>query len=73
MSNGTDLAAPTGQVREAHGSRIVRCRYLCRDGNRCSAEAIDPRPDVIAICGKHAARVLVLVRDKQAELRKAAS
>jgi hypothetical protein len=41
--------------------RRVTCRYLRRNDEQCTGEAIDPNADVL-ICSKHAARVMALVR-----------
>lgn len=43
--------------------RIITCRYLRRDGNQCTAEAVDPEADVL-LCGKHLARAYTMVRAK---------
>lgn len=43
--------------------RIVRCRYLRRNTEFCTGEAIDPEGDIL-ICQKHAARVMALIGDQ---------
>lgn len=41
--------------------RKARCRYLRRNGEQCTGEALDPNADVL-ICSKHAARTMQLIR-----------
>jgi hypothetical protein len=50
---------------------IVRCRYRRQNGEMCTAEVLDPDADIL-ICGKHAARVMVLVRNARAALKASA-
>lgn len=48
----------------------VQCRYLRRNGEQCTAEAMDSSPDAqIVICQKHAARVMQLINDRLKETR----
>lgn len=44
-------------------TRIITCRYLRRDGNQCTGEAIDPDADIL-LCVKHAALVMTLVQER---------
>lgn len=45
-------------------TRIIRCRYIRRDGNRCPNPAADQAPDAwIVICQHHAAKTLQLIRE----------
>lgn len=46
--------------------REPRCRMLTRLGDRCPNPALDPDPAAVQICVRHAARVLELVRERQA-------
>lgn len=41
--------------------RRTTCRYLDRNANQCTAEAIDPEGEIL-ICAKHAGRVLEMIR-----------
>lgn len=43
--------------------RIITCRYLNLDGNRCTGEALDPGADIL-ICIRHAGLVLELARSE---------
>ena len=43
--------------------RKTRCRYLKRDGNQCTAEAVDDTADVL-LCAKHVALVMELLKDR---------
>ena len=38
-------------------ARYEQCRYLRRNGEQCTAEAVDPAADVL-LCIKHMARVV---------------
>ena len=44
-------------------TRIITCRYLRRDGNQCTAEALDPDADIL-LCAKHTALVMTLVQER---------
>lgn len=45
-------------------AKYVQCRYLRRNGEQCSAEAVDDSPDAhVLICAKHLARALQLVEE----------
>jgi hypothetical protein len=49
----------------------VQCRYLRRNDQQCTAEAIDGRPDaLIHLCAKHAGRVMELIEFKLKERRR---
>jgi hypothetical protein len=49
---------------------VIRCRYLRRNEEQCTAEALDSSPDAeIVICQKHAAAVLDLVNARLEEKR----
>lgn len=41
--------------------RLVICRYLRRDANRCTAEVTDAQGEIL-LCVEHLARALELVR-----------
>ena len=41
--------------------RRTTCRYLRRDNNQCTGEAVDPNGEIL-LCTKHLARALELVR-----------
>jgi hypothetical protein len=45
--------------------RITTCRYLRRNGELCTAEALDPEGNIL-ICMKHAGRVMEMVRTRRA-------
>jgi hypothetical protein len=42
------------------------CRYLRRNDEQCTAEAVDPEADVL-ICVKHLARAVKLFEDRLRE------
>ncbi|MBA9002030.1 hypothetical protein [Thermomonospora cellulosilytica] len=42
-------------------ANYTQCRYLRRNGEQCTAEALDPSADIL-ICSKHAARTMQLIR-----------
>jgi hypothetical protein len=42
------------------------CAWTNRYGNRCTAEAID---EEVRICGRHAAEVMQLIKERTAEVR----
>lgn len=49
--------------RADRDTRIVLCRYLRRNDEYCTAEALDPDPEAeILICAKHAAKVMRLIQ-----------
>lgn len=50
---------------------IVTCRYMRRNGEQCTAEAIDP-DGLILICAKHAGRVMVMVKARMRLMTRAA-
>ena len=52
------LAAPPAAV--------VRCRYLDRNSNQCTGEAVDPLGEVL-LCTRHLARALELVQARGAK------
>lgn len=46
-------------------ARYIQCRMLKRNGEQCTAEALDQAPDAWAhICAGHAAKVMKLVREQ---------
>lgn len=45
-------------------SRRTTCRYLRRDNNQCTGEAVDPEGEIL-LCTKHLARSIELVRAQQ--------
>ena len=48
----------------------TQCRYLRRNGEQCTAEAMDSRPDAeILLCQKHAAKVMQMINDRLKEAR----
>lgn len=48
---------------------LIRCRYLRRSGEQCTAEAMDDSPDaLIVLCTKHASRVMQMIADRKARL-----
>ena len=49
--------------------RLTRCRYLRRDANQCTAEAVDPDAEIL-LCTKHLARALELVQIHMATTRR---
>jgi len=49
--------------------RAIRCRYLRRSGDQCTAEAADPHADVL-LCIKHMARVVEHARATYNRYRK---
>lgn len=79
MSKTTSPAAPVTGIQSsdqgageisALPARKIICRYLRRNGEMCTAEALDQSPDApIIICLKHGARVVKLVMDRQRELQ----
>ncbi|MFI0484868.1 hypothetical protein [Actinomadura sp. 9N215] len=44
--------------------RIVRCRYLRRNEQQCTAEAADPVAELL-LCTKHLARAMALVQERR--------
>jgi hypothetical protein len=49
---------------------VTRCRYLRRNDEQCTGEALDSSPDAeIVICAKHAAAVMDLVNERLKEIR----
>ncbi|MDW3849675.1 hypothetical protein NMK34_23965 [Micromonospora sp. BRA006-A] len=52
----TPTPSPAGAV-----GRTVRCRYMRRNDELCTAEAVDPTGDVL-LCTKHLARALALIK-----------
>lgn len=49
-------------------TRFVQCRYIRRNGEQCTAEAMDTSVDsLIIICSKHAAAVLLMTREAAAK------
>lgn len=44
-----------------HPIRRVTCRVIRRNGNQCTAEAVDPEADLL-ICTEHLARALRLIQ-----------
>jgi hypothetical protein len=42
-------------------ARLVRCRYLGRRDDRCTAEAVDPDGEIL-LCAGHLARAMELIR-----------
>lgn len=63
------LEAITSTRRE--NTTIVRCRYLRRNGEQCTGEAIDPGAEIL-LCAKHAGRVMRLVKERAQKVRRAA-
>lgn len=41
--------------------RRITCRYLRKDSNQCTAEAVDPSGEIL-LCIKHMARTIEMVR-----------
>lgn len=41
--------------------RLIRCRYLRRNSQQCTGEAVDPDGDIL-LCTKHLARAIAMVR-----------
>ena len=41
--------------------RRTTCRYLRRDSNQCTGEAVDPDGEIL-LCTKHMARAVVLMQ-----------
>lgn len=46
-------------------TRLTRCRYVTRDGNRCTAEAVEDDAEV-DLCIEHLGRALELLRRRGA-------
>lgn len=46
---------------EIGNNRRITCRYLRRDSNQCTGEAVDPDGEIL-LCTKHLARALQLVQ-----------
>ena len=47
----------------------TQCRYLRRNGEQCTAEALDGSPDaLIVLCMKHSSRVMQMIVDRKARL-----
>jgi hypothetical protein len=53
------------QMTTITAERITTCRYLRRNGELCTAEALDPEGNIL-ICMKHAGRVMEMVRTRRA-------
>ncbi|MEV4001010.1 hypothetical protein [Actinomadura sp. NPDC049753] len=51
--------------------RIVRCRYLRQNDERCTGEVLDPAADVL-LCVKHTARVVEHARATYERFRREA-
>ena len=51
--------------------RIVRCRYLRANDERCTGEVLDPSAPV-QLCGKHTARLVEHVRETYNRYRREA-
>lgn len=50
-------------------STHVTCRYLRRNDEQCTGEAIDGGPDSeVVICQKHAAAVMRQIQDRLAQI-----
>ncbi|WP_165959106.1 hypothetical protein [Actinomadura sp. KC345] len=49
--------------------RLTRCRYLRKNDQQCTAEAVDPNAEVL-LCTKHMARVVEHARATYARYRK---
>ena len=65
ITKGRHMSATT-----AEPERLARCRYLRRNDEQCTAEAIDPDADIL-ICAKHAARVMRLIATQRETARRA--
>lgn len=52
--------------------RVTRCRYLRRNGDQCTGEALDPTAEVL-LCIKHTARVVEHARATYNRYRKEAA
>lgn len=65
-----DMVDPDrGQPAEAPmTATYTACRYLRRNDERCTAEALDPDGPIL-ICAKHAARVMQMVTERTAAVR----
>lgn len=47
----------------------TQCRYLRKNDEQCTAEAMDDSPDaLIVLCTKHAAAVMQMIVDRKARL-----
>ena len=50
-------------------NETIYCRYLRRNGEQCTAEAIDGDPDSeVVICQKHAAAVMRQINERLAQI-----
>ena len=49
--------------------RTPRCRYVRRNGERCTAETVDGDAKVIQLCLKHMGRALELIAERQAAMK----
>lgn len=47
----------------------TQCRYLRRNAQQCTAEAVDPDADIL-LCSKHLARAMELYRSALARARR---
>lgn len=52
-------------------SRRVTCRYLRRNDEQCTAEAIAPDADVL-LCTEHLARAIAIINAQTAAIRQSA-
>lgn len=52
--------------------RAIRCRYLRKSGEQCTAEVLDPNAPVL-LCSKHTARLVEHVRETYNRYRKEAT
>lgn len=48
-------------------SRMVTCRYLRRNEQQCTGEAVDPDGDIL-LCTKHLARAMSLFKSAAGRL-----
>lgn len=62
--DAADFAAELAAAPTVH-IRIVRCRYLRRSGNACTAEAADVTGEVL-LCTEHLALALELINRRSA-------
>ena len=50
---------------------MIRCRYLRRNDEQCTGEALDPSEDAeIVICAKHASLVMEMINEHLKEIER---
>lgn len=65
VSTKPDPSLPATPRREPDAPRLVRCRYLRRNDEQCTGEAVDELGEIL-LCTKHLARALELVKARTA-------